>query len=90
MKYELCEGVAIEKVENHSILITTAGDAVILNEAATHMLDLILMGNDIEVVEAKVVDIFEVDKAILKNDIESLIADLVTARLLKSIYEETV
>ncbi len=86
MNYKLCEGVTIEHVDGHSILITEKGDAAVLNETAEFILDLIIInGADDKAAIQKTSEIYNVDSNIVNSDVEKLVCELADKELIESI-----
>jgi hypothetical protein len=85
MNYKLCEGVTIEHVDGHGILITEKGDAAVLNETAEFILSLLINGNDDKVAIQKVAETYNVDNSIVNSDVEKLVCELADKELIESL-----
>jgi hypothetical protein len=87
MNCKLCEGVTIENVDGHNILITEKGDVAVLNETAAYILDRLLDADDLENAIQTLTGTYDAEDDTVRADAETFIAGLRERGLLQSSAE---
>ncbi|MDR1247169.1 MAG: PqqD family protein [Clostridiales Family XIII bacterium] len=83
MNYELCEGVTIEHIDGHNVLVAEKGDVAVLNRTASCILDNVLDDGGIENAVKSVLDKYSTDGDTARADAEEFIAGLAEKKLIK-------
>ena len=83
MKYKLCNGVTIEYVDGHNVLITDRGDAAVFNETAEYIFHLLINNTDYDTLIQKVTETYNIDTDTAYKDIPKLVFELIDKSIIQ-------
>lgn len=77
MKYKLKNGVSMETIEEHRILVTEAGDTAMLNDLAGEIICGGVDGRDISgIIDEIAAEYTDTDRNVIKTDAEDFLFEL--------------
>lgn len=84
MKYKLCEGITMEKVDECNVLVADNGDAAVLNDVGSEIVTLLEKGMQPNDIVDAISNMYDTDNIDVKEDIDDFLEELKAKALIEA------